>query len=224
MINEYYEGYTYANAQVQGSVCRLVYACASCKDGRRYFVVRFDQDGDGKAFVVKVGQYPPWDIAVDAVLESNLGIHADYYRKGLICESQGYGIGAFSYYRRIIEETIDSLLDDIAGLMSGVERAQYDQALTQTKQTRVAGEKIELVKDLLPPLLRPEGINPLGVLHGALSEGLHARSDEECMEDAAEIREALVFLITQTAASKASARSFSQSIRRLLGKKAKPSA
>ena len=51
-------------------------------------------------------------------LKDLLGEHKDYFRRGLICESQGYGIAAFAYYRRIVEETIDLLLQQISDLMS----------------------------------------------------------------------------------------------------------
>ncbi len=40
-----------------------------------------------------------------------LGEHLKDYRKGLICENHSYGVGAYSYYRRIIENVIDDLLN-----------------------------------------------------------------------------------------------------------------
>jgi hypothetical protein len=55
-------------------------------------------------FVQKVGQFPPWSIRVDRNAEQILGQHVEIYKRGLTCESQGYGIGAFSYYRRIVEQ------------------------------------------------------------------------------------------------------------------------
>jgi hypothetical protein len=62
-------------------------------------------------------------------------------------------------------------------------------------------------------------MNPLGVLHSALSEGLHAESDDKCLEQAAVVREVLVFLVNQVHASKASAKSFTEGMRKLLEKK-----
>src|SRR5271163_2712540 len=107
------------------------------------------------------GQFPAWSIDGDPALLKLLGGYGAYYKKGLICESQAYGIGAFGYYRRIVEEVIDTLLDDIAGLLAGEELAKYQEALQKTKATIVTQEKIDLVKDLLPPILRPAGMNPL---------------------------------------------------------------
>ena len=168
---------------------------------------------------MKIGQFPAWEIEPDETISLMLGEHADYYKKGLVCESQGYGIGAFAYYRRIVEEIIDQLLSEIADLLAGSDRESYLIALEKTKQTRVTQEKIDLVKDLLPPILRPAGMNPLGVLHHALSEGLHAESDERCIELAASIRQIIVFLAHQVAASRAASRTFTESMRKLLEKK-----
>jgi hypothetical protein len=169
---------------------------------------------------MKVGQFPAWEVVGEPNIEKLLGVHSTYYKKGLTCESQGYGIGAFGYYRRIVEETIDEMLNEIADLISGDDLDKYNDALAKAKATIVTAEKIELVKDLLPPILRPEGMNPLSVLHSALSEGLHAESDDECLEFAQHCREVLVFLVNQVAASKETAKSFTTSMRRLLDKKA----
>jgi hypothetical protein len=149
--------------------------------------------------------------------------HSEYFKKGLICESQGYGIGAFAYYRRIVEEIIDGQLDEISNLLVGSELKVYREALEKTKQTIVTQEKIALVKDLLPPILRPNEMNPLGVLHSTLSEGLHEDTEETCLEKAASCREVLIFLVNQVQASKAASIGFTESMKKLLEKKRQPS-
>jgi hypothetical protein len=63
-------------------------------------------------------------------------------------------------------------------------------------------------------------MNPLGVLHSELSEGLHAATDESCLENANHIKSILIFLINQIIQSKESAKSFTTSIKSLLDKKA----
>ncbi len=217
MTNKYYENCGHTNFPVEGLVFRMVYMCVHCQEFERVFYVKVDEN---RECLMKVGQYPAWEIKGDANIEKLLGEHSGYYRKGLICESQGYGIGAFGYYRRIVEETIDKMLDEIAELLSEEDLARYQGALAKTKETTITQEKIDLVKDLLPPILRPEGMNPLSALHSALSEGLHAGSDEECLEFAGTCREILVFLVNQVAASKAASKGFTASMRKLLEKKA----
>ena|ERR1700722_3116825 len=218
MTNEYWEPGTPSNVSINGKACKLLYVCSHCGTFTRAFLVIFD---GGLSWVMKVGQFPPWDIAGDPNIEAMLGKHSTYYKKGLICESQGYGIGAFGYYRRIVEEIIDSLLDDIGNLLAGNELVNYKLALEQTKKTTVAQEKIELVKALLPPILRPDGMNPLSTLHSALSEGLHAESDEECLEYAEACREVLVFLVGQVALNREAKKHFTAGMRKLLDRKAK---
>jgi hypothetical protein len=139
--------------------------------------------------------------------------------QGLACESHGYGIGANAYYRRIVEEIIDELLESITELIDPHEKSKYLEAIEETKKTIVAQEKIALVKDLPPAILRPEGMNPLSILHSSLSEGLHERTDEECLEAAKHIREILIFLVNQIALHRESSRRFTASMRKLLERK-----
>jgi hypothetical protein len=213
MSNNYDDNYSFGE-QCSGKVIRVIYLCTACRKYEYFFLIQF---ADG--YVTKVGQYPPWDITPDKNLVELLGEHKDYYKKGLICESQGYGIGAYAYYRRIVETIIDSLLDSIGELIAEGEKRQYLEALKKTKETIVAQEKIELVKDLLPEILRPDGMNPLGQLHSTLSEGLHAKTDDECLEIAGSIRDILVFLVNQILQTKESSKKFTNRMRRLLEKK-----
>ena len=218
MINEYWEFHQFMNPPSGDQKVRLLYQCQSCRQFTRQFDIYISPDLD---FVYKFGQYPEWEIKMDKNLEETLGKHSKTFRKGIVCESQGYGIGAFAYYRRITEEIIDELLDSITHLIELEHKAEYLAALEKTKQTRVTQDKIDLVKDLLPSILKPNGMNPLGVLHSELSEGLHAESDQACLENASHIKSILTFLINQIIISKESAKGFSDSMKSLQKKKSK---
>lgn len=215
-----------------GTFIEVLYKCASCHiSAQRYFVNFFEQkvqvpkkDGSTSTethlFVQKVGQYPAWAAKLDKGLEDLLGEHAEHYRKGLANEGQSYGIGAYAYYRRVTEDVIDDLLESISDLITdGPEKAAYEEALEQVKKTRVAQDKIDLVKDLLPKSLKPDGYNPLGVLHSALSEGLHTEDDETCLEYANEIKGVLIFLVNKVLREKNEAKEFTESMRKILEKK-----
>lgn len=218
MSNNYWDGLGYRNTPVYDAALQLKYTCAHCQEFNRYFFVKIDADAK---HITKIGQFPGWEITPDKNITKMLGGKIVLFKKGLVCESQGYGIGAFAYYRRIVEEIIDRLLQEISDLMDGSEKNKYLEALEKTKKTIVTQEKISLVKDLLPPLLRPDGMNPLSTLHSFLSEGLHEKPDEDCVELAAAIREVLVYLVNQVAISKNSSKSFTDSMRKLLQKKSK---
>ena len=216
MINEYWSGRNAVNYPTAGSIVQMRYRCTHCSHFEREFFVKISDDWES---IMKVGQFPAWDIKGNNDIEKLLGEHSSYFKRGLICESQGYGIGAFAYYRRIVEEIIDSLLDQISNLLSGEEKQKYADALAKTKTTRVTAEKIELVKDLLPPILRPNNMNPLSTLHEVLSEGLHADADERCVQLAEAVRNVLVFLTNQIEVSTAAGKSFTESMKGLLDKK-----
>ena len=217
--NDYDKKYpTFSNIPSADQKVTLIYNCQSCRLFTRQFHIYISPDLD---YVYKFGQYPEWEIKMDRNLENILGKHADTFRKGLVCESQGYGIGAFSYYRRITEEIIDELLDSITDLVDEENKYKYKDALEKVKLTRVTQEKIDLVKDLLPSILKPNGMNPLGVLHSELSGGLHAETDQDCLKNACYIKNILTFLINQIIHSKESSKNFTESMKSLLNKKSK---
>ena len=215
MENSYYRHHPVEVADIKQSI---IYTCQSCKEFTRQFQVYFSPNND---YMYKFGQYPEWEIKIDKNIEKTLGNHSSTFRKGLVCESQGYGIGAFSYYRRITEDIIDELLDSIEDLIDEEHKEKYKEALEKTKNTRVTQEKIELVKDLLPTILKPGGMNPLGVLHSELSEGLHAETDQSCLANANHVRSILTFLINQIIQSTEASKNFSKSMKSLLEKKSK---
>lgn len=219
MINQYCGVLHGPQEPAAGKVVRAVYQCTACKESGRHFLLKFDPKGE---YVMKVGQEPPWDITPDPDLEKALGPRSELYKKGLICESQNYGIGAFAYYRRTVEELIDELLADIPALMTGKEKEQYLDALEKTRKTTIAQDKIDVVKELLPAILRPGGVNPLTALHKTLSVGLHGKSDDECIEMAETVRTTLEFLVNTITRTKTEAARFTDGMRKLLHRKKKP--
>ena len=53
---------------------------------------------------------------------------------------------------------------------------------------------LESVKDVIPQGLLINGHNPMTLLHSALSEGMHALTDEECLQYAHDVRVVLAEL------------------------------
>jgi len=231
MTNDYYELEEKGrDAYAAGTVIRAHYQCSSCRNKGKYFFIRFlnkaferQEEGEKKIssclYAKKVGQEPPWSIETDEALEKLLGEHTDYYKKGLVCESQSYGIGAYAYFRRITEDIIDSLLYSIADLIEPNEKEKYKEALEKTKETKRTEDKINLIKDLLPLSLKPSGMNPLKTLHSALSVGIHSKTDEECMEQAEIIKNVLVFLVNHVLKTKEDKKKFTDNMKKLLGDK-----
>ena len=200
-----------------GHVFVSYYRCTKCDHFHRYFFLRY---AEGK--MMKIGQYPPWDVVGENRLMKMLGKqHESIYRKGLICESQGFGIAAYAYYRRVLENLLDSLLARVRDAATPEERATFDSGFDRIKGSGTGKEKIKLVKDVLPVWLRPGGHNPLTLLHEALSEGLHDRSDEECLELAADIRTTLEIVVDRTEKQSLEIDALSEGMKRILNRKSK---
>ncbi len=197
----------------------VTYKCEACTKDQVIFLVRFCGE-PGAAFAMKVGQFPPWSIDISRPMARALGRYEQYYKNGLTCESQGYGIGAYGYYRRIVEGILDDLLASVTDLIpEGPDRETYKAKLQETREGRAAQDKCDLVKHLLPVVLTSDGPNPLGVLHHALSEGLHALEDERCLELSEEIRNTLEYLVETLEHHKAARKRFTDGMRRLLEKR-----
>ena len=199
-------------------VSLLVFRCAGCQETRRRFLVEFNQE---QSWMRKVGQHPPWEAKLDRREADLLGEYEDLYKRGLACEGEGYGIGASAYYRRVVERVIDQLLESIKDLLDDSQQKEYGETLAQLQRDTVAANKIKCVKDYLPATLRLGGINPLDILYQHLCIDLHNRSEEECLEDAGDIREALLYLLREVKAQKGQAKTFQEITGRLLRKRSK---
>ncbi len=77
------------------------------------------------------------------------------------------------------------------------------------------------MKDAIPESLRIRGHNPLTLLHPALSEGLHDKSDAECLELATSIRVVLTELADRISQALKDEAELTSAVTRLLKKETK---
>src|SRR5208283_2422826 len=74
-----------------------------------YFIWQENQQAN---LFIKVGQWPPLTIEPSPELAKALGPYdSKLYKKGLIDFNFGHGIGAVGYFRRVLENKINALLD-----------------------------------------------------------------------------------------------------------------
>jgi hypothetical protein len=153
-----------------------------------------DKAGPGGR-AIKLGEWPPFGPHTPARVLRLIQPDKDTYLKARQAENQGLGIGAFSYYRRVVENQKDRLIDKIIQVANKLKADQSTlDKLTAAKQETRFGAAVELLKDALPQTLLVNGHNPLTLLHAALSQGLHAQTDQECLDLAATIRVVLTDL------------------------------
>ena len=132
--------------------------------------------------VRKIGQVPPQEINISAELSDRLGTTAGRYKKALICREQNYGIAAMAYLRRVVDEKTDELIDVMVELSRAYNVSETEIAdLLNAKNELRYESKMKVAAELVPVVVRPGGVNPLGQLYKHTSIGLHGKSDDECI-------------------------------------------
>jgi hypothetical protein len=175
------------------------YSCRNCGKYLKTFAVIIAKDAEGEWMGCKYGEYPQHSIQTPARLRTLLGGNADIYFKGRQCEIHGQGIGAFAYYRRVVEVTKNDIIDLILGVVPETGHEPLKQELTNAKNESQFSTAVTSIKHALPDLLLIAGQNPLTILHGKLSEGIHELSDEECLLSAEAVRVVLEALVQRAA-------------------------
>ncbi len=109
--------------------------------------------------------------------------------KGLKCEKQGFGIAAFAYYRRVVDNQKGRLITKILEVAQKLDaKPEMIGKLEQASKATQFSRAVDTIKDAIPESLLVDGRNPLKLLYTALSIGLHEESDEKCLEMAHSIR------------------------------------
>ena len=168
----------------------LNYHCRNCGQSPKTYAVQIwaaKDSSDGKA--LKLGEWPVFGPRIPTKMFKLLGEDQDVFMKGRRAESQGMGIAAFAYYRRVVENQKGRLIDEIIRVCNRI-KAPSDlvKKLIAAKAETQFSRAVDVINDGSPEILRLDGHNPLLLLHGALSEGLHAQTDQECLELAVSIR------------------------------------
>lgn len=174
----------------------LNYVCRFC-DSIHSVMLRCATPGSRQdVLITKVGEWPRNHAPLSKGLLKLAGSSRDLLKQGYQAELEGFGVGSFAYYRRVVEELTDSLLKKIrevavnsqcsSDIVDGIDAAIADRSHSRS---------LELAKESLPPQLLQDGKNPLSILHNTVSVGLHSMTDAECLEHAEVTRELLEFIV-----------------------------
>ena len=178
----------------------MTYRCRDCQSTKKTFAVLVIRSNGADVEAMKLGEYPPFSVPISSRIQKLLSkSDLKLYRKGSRAEAQGLGIGAATYFRRIVEGQWKRLVTDIRNAVKrlGVDDlGVYDVALQETQFSKAVG----MLKDAIPDkLLILDGENPLTLLYRPLSRQLHELNDEECLQQAADIRVVLTALLENIA-------------------------
>ena len=165
------------------------YQCSNCHNTLKIYSLAVKIDEIPRGTCYKLGEDPPYGPPVPPKLIRLIQPDSDMFMQGRRCENQGFGIGAFAYYRRVVENQKNRILGEIVKVSEkiGVPQDKIDilRAAIEEIQFRKA---LNMAKDAIPERLLIEGHSPMRLLHHALSRGVHELSDEECLELASTIR------------------------------------
>jgi hypothetical protein len=167
----------------------LLYVCKNCEGSLKEFALRLRLDDGSEGDGFKFGELPEFGPPLPPRLVTLIRPQRDLFAKGRRCENQGLGIASFAYYRRVIENQKGHIIDE---LVRACRRMNADSALIkdlmEAKKETQFDKAVGTIKHVLPIGLLIKGNNPLTLIHNALSRGLHAQTDEECLELATSIR------------------------------------
>lgn len=179
------------------------YECGLCKQSRVAVLIRIikrTQETPTKVLQVqKIGQFPPPSIDIVRDLEKRLGEDAALYKNALVCRSQGFGIGALAYMRRVVENKTNELIEVIAlqAASFGVAPGDIAKIRAVVEEKITYDQRLRLASEAIPSTLKPDGANPLAALYELLSRGLHAENEDECLAIADEIREVFEYVFSR---------------------------
>jgi len=201
----------------------LAYHCKHCGKSQKVFAIFLNpiNVGNGECDAFKFGEFPPFGPPLPSRVLRLIQPDYELFLRGRRCENQGLGIGAFTYYRRVVVNQWTRLIDEILKVANtiGAPKEMTD-FLSESKDQTQFSKAVKGVKEAIPPSLLIDGHNPLVLLHGALSQGVHNLPDEECLTLATSIRLVLVELVEKISQALKDEKELHEAVNRIL--KAKP--
>jgi hypothetical protein len=168
----------------------VIYKCVDCVQTSHRFAVAGVLETERPDIGVKIFQDPLFGHPIPKRLFQVIGEeNRAFFLQARRAIGRGLGIGAYAYYRRIVENTKFELIDSILKVARGTNAASSQIELLERAQSeRQFSKAIDLLRDVsaIPPILLINGQNPLTLIHDLLSEGIHGLSDQECLVRAQE--------------------------------------
>lgn len=169
----------------------ITYRCSNCQQVDKTFslAAKVDVYGQPQGQCYKFGELPTYGPPVSPRLIKLIGPDRDEFLKGRRCENQGLGVGAFTYYRRVVENQKNRIIEEIIRVSEkiGASEEKLEKLRASVKETQFT-KALDMAKDAMPESLLINGHSPILLLHSALSEGVHALTDERCLELAGSVR------------------------------------
>jgi len=165
----------------------VLYGCINCTESDKVFAIKAERAGkESSGNCTKIYQEPSFGSPIPKRLFHVIGeANREYFLQARRAIARGLGVGAYSYYRRIVENTKFDLVNSILEVAQATNAPVGQIELLKKAHSETQFSKaIEMLRGegAIPPVLLIEGHNPLLLLHDLLSEGIHQLSDAECLK------------------------------------------
>ena len=179
----------------------LHYSCSNCRSRSKIFAImaRWNAVADeGEA--VKIGEWPPFGLQVSARMAPIAGHSKALFQMGHQAEMQGLGIGAMVYYRKLIENQKNHIIDEIIRVARRTHLPEPQiEKLKAARDEKEFKRAVETISDAIPQTLLINGYNPLALLEQALTKGSSVERDHDALKLAAAVRKILTELAERMA-------------------------
>jgi hypothetical protein len=170
----------------------LTYVCRNCKSRLKKYALSTRLSGDGSGVAYKYGEFPQFGDPLPPRVFTLIDPDKELFLQGRRAENRGLGIGALTYYRRVVEDQWERIVGEIKKVAEKIGAGKnVIEALDEVGKHTQFGRAVDSVKPAVPQVLLINGHNPLTLLHSALSEAIHDKSDQECLGIAQDIRTVL---------------------------------
>lgn len=195
----------------------LTYWCRHCQRYSKMFALALQPKDKDQCDAYKFGELPGFGPPIPSRALRLIQPDRELFLSGRRCENQGLGIGAFTYYRRVVENQWGRLIGEIIKVAKAINAPQATISALEAATTEQQFSKtVKGLKDAVPQTLLINGHNPLILLHAALSNGVHNLPDKECLELATSIRVVLVELAEKLGQALKDEKELSDAVAKLL--------
>ncbi len=223
----FWETHIYAGLNNKEGFTEKQYKCRNCGNRTVTYYFYWKKQQNNTTLFFKVGQYPELEERVSDTLKTALSAEdLKVYKNALRMRNFNLGIAAVAYMRRVVENRMSDMLE----VLHEAARVHNAPPEVLSKHEEMMKEKrfsvrVDYAGDLLPESLRPKGQpNPMVILHELASEGLHIKTDEECVDIFDACRQTFEFVFGKMRIETEEAKNFVKGMAELAEKRAKAQA
>jgi hypothetical protein len=200
------------------------YKCKNCGAGSVRYYFYWGASTQNNFLFFKVGQYPELEERVSEGLVKALGPEdLKVYKNALRLRNFSFGIGAVAYMRRVVENQMNNMLEIL--YEAAISHNASQEVLARHKEVERDirfSAKIDYAGELLPASFRPAGKpNPMAILHELASEGLHEKTDEDCIDIFDACRKTFDYVFGRIRIETEEAKKFVEGLGNLAGRRSK---